>query len=131
VIVGVPLQFRNQFGPIGWKREVGYSSVSAARSSAGYVDENDGQTSLAENARELGSAADDLAGRVYGRQTNNAFLQVNHDQGSDGIEFCERHGFSFRLRESYWSYSAGITSMSSAGSRAIFWSIRRMTVNPK
>jgi hypothetical protein len=29
--------------------------------------------------RELGSPANDLAGGVHGRQTGNAFLQVNHD----------------------------------------------------
>ena len=34
---------------------------------------------LAEGTRELGSAADDLAGRVHGLKTDNAFLQVNHN----------------------------------------------------
>jgi hypothetical protein len=34
---------------------------------------------LTEGTREPGSAADDLAGRVHGPQTDNAFLQVNHN----------------------------------------------------
>jgi len=64
----------------GWS-----SGVGAAGSPARQVDENDWQTSLAKSARELGSAADDLAGGVNGRNTNNTLLQVNHNQGSVGI----------------------------------------------
>jgi hypothetical protein len=50
---------------------------------------------LAESPREPGNAIDDLRGGVHGRKTDNAFLQVNHNQGGDGIELCERHGFPF------------------------------------
>ena len=31
------------------------------------------------------------------RHTDNAFLQINHDQGSGGVEFRKRHLFSFQL----------------------------------
>jgi hypothetical protein len=39
------------------------------------------------DACELGRSVDDLPGRVHGRQSDNAFLQINRDQGSGGIEF--------------------------------------------
>ena len=35
--------------------------------------------SLAESACELGRAADDLADGVHGRESSEAFLQVNHE----------------------------------------------------
>ncbi len=34
---------------------------------------------------------------MHGRRSNNAFLQINHDLGGDGIEFCQRLGFSLWL----------------------------------
>ncbi len=97
MIAGVRLQFRNQLGPIGRKRKLGESGISAARSSTRHVDENDWQTALAESARQLGNSANDLTGRMHCRHTDNASLQINHDQGSSGVEFRERHLFSFRL----------------------------------
>jgi hypothetical protein len=82
------LQFRNKLGPIGRERsQIARSGVGPAWSCAGDVDENDRQPSLAESARELGGAFDNLADRVHGRQTDNAFLQVNHHQRSGRIEF--------------------------------------------
>jgi hypothetical protein len=59
--------------------------------------ENDWQAKLAKGARKVGSSADDLAGWVHSRQTGNAFLQVNHDQGRGSIEFCERHKCFLRV----------------------------------
>lgn len=96
VIVGVVLQFRNKLSPVRRERKLGTSGLSAARSPARHVDQNDRQTLSAKSTCELSSTADDLTRRVHGRQTGNAFLQVNHDQGSVGIEFGERHGSSFR-----------------------------------
>ena len=79
MVAGLLLQFRNKLGPIGRKRKLGPSGIRAARSRAGHIDENHRQTSLAESARKLGRSIDDLADRMHGRQTDNAFLQVNHD----------------------------------------------------
>jgi hypothetical protein len=66
VIVDVLLQFRDKLGPIFRKRKPGFCAVGAARSYTRYVDENGGQTSLVECARELGRAIDDLGGDTMG-----------------------------------------------------------------
>jgi hypothetical protein len=87
VIAGVPVQFRDKFGPIGRKGKLGHSDVGAARRRSGYVDENDRQMLIPENTREAGRPADDFANRVNGGHSDDAFLQVNYDQGSGGIEF--------------------------------------------
>src|SRR6202044_3385197 len=72
-------------------------SVGTAGSASCHVDQNDRQTSLAERARKLRSSGNDVADRVHGRQTDNAFLQVNYDQSSGRIEVRDRHNFSLSV----------------------------------
>jgi hypothetical protein len=52
---------------------------------------------LAEGARKASRAFDDFGGGLRSGKTNDTLLQVNDDEGGDGIEFCQGHGTSFRL----------------------------------
>jgi hypothetical protein len=46
---------------------------------------------------KLGSAINNLARGVSGLPSDNALLQVDHDQGSGDIKFAKRHEFSLYL----------------------------------
>ena len=97
VIVRLLLQFGNKFGPIVRERKLARPGVSTARSHGRHVDENDGQTSFAESARKLGQIASTISAvGMRSRNTDDTLLQVNHDQGSGGIERCDGHGLPFR-----------------------------------
>src|ERR1700691_441482 len=89
------LQFRDELGPIIGKGKLGSSGIRTARSRTRHVHENDWQTSLAKSSTQLGGSADDLADRLYGRNADNSFLQVNDDQCGNVVEFRERHDLPF------------------------------------
>src|SRR5580704_1974920 len=95
MIARMPLQLSYKLGRTVRKGKIARPGISTAWSQTRHVDEHHRQPSLAESPRELGGAADYLADGVHGRQPDNAFLQVNHDQGGNGIGFCERHVFPF------------------------------------
>src|ERR1700734_569497 len=46
----------------------------------------------AERGRQLAGACHDLADGGHGRQAEDPFLQVDHDEGGDDIECGQRHG---------------------------------------
>lgn len=88
VVTRLLLQFGHKVGPIFGKREFARSGVGPARSGSRHVDQYDRQAALAEGARKLSRTADNFAGGVNGRKTDDALLKVNDDQGGSGIECC-------------------------------------------
>ncbi len=95
VIAGVLFEFGNKLGPIGWEGEVARAEIGATRSGGGDVNENDRQTAFAEGSGELDGPVDDLRGCVYEGQADDAFLEVDDNEGRCGIELRERHGVPF------------------------------------
>jgi len=68
----------------------------AAGGERSYVDEDDGEVSVAESAGELGRAVDDFGGRASGGgDRDDSFLEIDDDQSGGGIELSEGHGFPF------------------------------------
>ena len=94
MIVGLPIQFGQEFGPIGGRCNVGFG-LSAPRRAADYVNECDGKMTLSEGARQAGDPIGNFRGNVRGRHRDDAFLHVDHDQGGDRIELGKCHRYVF------------------------------------
>jgi hypothetical protein len=65
------------------------------------------QAAPAESACEPRGASDDLVRGVRARQPNNAFLQIDHDQGRGVVEFGERHSCFLDQRGRGVAFSGG------------------------
>ena len=105
MIGGLDFEFGDKIGPVGRQRHFGADEVGAGGSGAGriYVYENDGEISLAECARESGGAVDDFGHRMSAGGGDDSFLEIDDDQGGDGIELCEWHFFQGSLGErEFW-----------------------------
>ena len=94
IIARLPIEFGNEVRPIRRRVEVEFD-FGTPRCATGHVHKNDRQTSLAESARKPRRLGDDFTGGVRRRQSDKAFLQVDHDQSGSGVELCQRHGTHF------------------------------------
>src|SRR6202035_3419425 len=66
----------------------------SARRRTGDVDEHDRQPVLAEGVRQRAGALHDLAGWVYGGETDDPFLQIDDDEGGLRVKRGQCHGVS-------------------------------------
>jgi len=93
MVLRLPVEFGDEIGPSGGKLRGRPSLLGAARRAAGDIDEHDRQAAAAEGVGQGAGAFHHLVDRMRGGEGDDAFLQVDHDEGGYFCHLGEAIGF--------------------------------------